>query len=82
MALRHQLWLVLPLSLNSLRSSANERQFWDVLNVRFGSETVILAQFYRMAALGRVADAQPGRMTGFNDTGRSETQRRSNLNGS
>ena len=52
----------------------------EILNVRFGSVTVIQTHSSRMAALGRKAAIRPGCMSAFTQTGRSETLKWPDLN--
>ena len=73
-ALRHQLWLVLPLSTRDtdrLEKPVNSGMYGVGGNVRFGSAAVVQTVSSLMSGLGRLADADPRRMSALNDTGRS-----------
>src|SRR5210317_468808 len=58
-ALRPSLLTGLPLSHLQLCAIYSQRQFWDVLNVRYGSLADILAHFPRTAAFGWLAEIGP-----------------------
>jgi hypothetical protein len=82
-ALRHQLWLVLPLSRTDGDRSekpVNSGMYVIERNVRFGSIAVIQTNSSSMAALGRLADTQPGGMSAFTNTGRSDGSEWPDLN--
>jgi len=54
-ALRHQLWLDMPLSLWKFWQVGRNRQFWDVLsNVRFGSQAALHKPTTLMSAIERI----------------------------
>ena len=72
-ALRHQLWLILPLSRRRFCFIGRRCQFWDVLktgvslsfdvgnvNDRFGSVAVVETHSSRMTAFRGKADFRPG----------------------
>ena len=48
----------------------------------FGSVAVVEAHFSPMAALGRIADGHPGRMSALTNSGRSDALKWPDLNGS
>jgi hypothetical protein len=76
-ALRHQLWLVLPLSITDGDRSekpVNSGIYGVGSNVRFGSVAVVPPNSSPMTGLGWIADTQPGRMSALTDTGRSNAQ--------
>jgi hypothetical protein len=56
--------------------------FFYLCNDRFGSLAVVHPNFSPMTALGWKADTQPGRMSAFTNTGRSEPSKSLELNGS
>ena len=71
-ALRHQLWLVLPLSITDGDRSekpVNSGIYGVGSNVRFGSLAVIQTNSSPMTGLGWKADTRPGRTAAFPDTG-------------
>jgi hypothetical protein len=62
-ALRHQLWLVLPLSNTDgdrPGMPVNSEMYGVGGNVRFGSVAAVQLNSSPMAALGRKADVRPG----------------------
>jgi hypothetical protein len=73
-ALRHQLWLDLPLSTkhgDRTEMPVNSGMYGVGGNARFGSVAVVQTNSTRMAGLEWKADTLPGRMTAPTNSGRS-----------